>query len=148
MWYMAGRFISLMVVCGIALHYIWAILVLVNTDALNSTPLASLHNFFDHFGVEARQLALILVLSSISSSVAMWFDRAKLAPLLLLPQQILLIIAATGCFSAAWLGEYADGVPRAHAHILSDQLPMILIAAFYSIAIIFYALRADNARSP
>lgn len=144
MWHIAGRYISLMVVCGIVLHCIWVILVLANEEALNATPLASLHDFFNHFNVGPRQLALILILSSVSSSVAIWFDRAKLAPLLLLPQQILLIIAATGCFSAAWLGEYADGVPRAHVFILSDQLPMILIAVFYSIAIIFYTLRTGK----
>jgi hypothetical protein len=54
------------------------------------------------------------------------------AALLLLPQQWLLLITATGAWIAIANGAYADGVPRSSAFIAADQLPRAMFSVLHA----------------
>jgi hypothetical protein len=68
-------------------------------------------------------------MASIPAIVLKWWG-------LLVPQQFVLIISASGALHAAFVGHYADGVPRPWQFILGDQLPVILAALLYTYALL------------
>ena len=53
-----------------------------------------------------------------------------------LPQQALLSMSMLGSINAVARSTYADGVLRPQIFILSDQLPIILLAVCHTVAII------------
>ena len=115
------------------LHATWGILVLYSADSLGSTPLAILAELFPgHI-----RLGLWLLGVAVLSLWGLFTPRnRRLRTLLLLPQQFFLSMSAVGGILAATRGMYADGVVRPHLFILTDQLPIILAAVAYAIAVI------------
>ena len=59
--------------------------------------------------------------------------------LLLLPQQTILVISASGALRAAVQGHYADGVARPGAFILADQLPVVVLMLCHWWALVRHA---------
>jgi hypothetical protein len=54
----------------------------------------------------------------------------------LFPQQALLAVAAWGGLQVALNGQYADGVTRPYALILTDQLPLMALAIAHTLALL------------
>ena len=56
----------------------------------------------------------------------------------MLPQQALLVIAASGAAGAVLQGSYPDGAVRPWIFILADQVGLILLAPAYTLAVLSY----------
>jgi hypothetical protein len=78
-----------------------------------------------------------------SSLLALWYLRGGVSVVWLLPQQALLILAAANAIGAVMVEQYADGTPRASEFILTDQLPVILMAAFHLLVLFEFQWRRD-----
>lgn len=141
----ANRYVLWIVAWAVALHAAWGGLLMFSNSPLNTTPL---HTYTVLFGGSHRAIGLILLMVA-----AMAFVGLKKSGnpnnegiLWLMPQQIALLISATGALAAALVGHYADGVPRPHLFILADQLPSILGAIAHSAALFnMYLVRDDEA---
>jgi len=138
------RLPAIMVVYVSTLHGLWGILIALWPQTLKTTPLYGL-------GVAAEQLVamvfgvwiwpiwiLIFTLSAASVLAIAGTLRAPsfIGLVCMIPQQFLLLVSAWTALQAAILGAYPDGVPREWPFILADQLPIILAAPFYTLAII------------
>lgn len=115
------------------LHAIWAVLLSVSPLAAHSTPVSVVVTLLGGRWPAVAALA-------VSGLLAVLVTRARtgLAPLLLVPQQIMLLMSAAAGIYAAVMGHYADGVPRAWEFILGDQSPVILVAFLYTTALLAY----------
>ncbi len=118
------------------LHLGWGVLLCINKEAGNSTPVNIFFMFFNRptivllfFGVSI--LAFLFLRQRLGQTI-----NARHLSLLLLPQQCVLLCSAGSGLLAAILGHYADGVARPWTFILADQLPAILIAILYTTAVI------------
>jgi len=133
-----------MVVYASVLHGLWGVMIALWPGTLKTTPLYGL-------GIAAEQLVamvfgvwiwpvwvLIISLSLASVMAIIGTLRAPsfLGLVYMVPQQFLLLISAWTALQAAILGTYPDGVAREWPFILADQLPVILAAPFYTLAII------------
>src|SRR5688500_20064681 len=78
-------------------------------------------------GTTGSAIAL-LIASAIAIAALMKNPQDWTMAVALLPQQLLLYAAAWGGLQAVVDGQYADGVERAYEFILTDQLPMMLLA--------------------
>lgn len=126
-----------------ALHYTWGILLAISPSAAHSTPVSAIVTIFG--GRWAAMAALIISAAAATAvSLVRSVRRAWLLPLLLVPQQCLLIMSAGGGIYAAIVGHYADGVPRPWEFILGDQLPVALAAVLYTFALIGYQVPSER----
>ena len=116
---------------AIVLHLAWAVMLLINGDALGAT---STHYFHDwnRFAVSGFFFAV--------AGLAAWATTRKTMSmrtlLALLPQQLILMISAYCAFMAVWHSSYGDGVIRPTLFILADQLPVILTMVVHTITIV------------
>jgi hypothetical protein len=62
----------------------------------------------------------------------------------MLPQQIVLLVAALSAWQAMRLATFADGVPRHHSFLIADQSPAMLAAAFHVGALLWCYLQAQS----
>ena len=74
----------------------------------------------------------LMMIAPTLAILAFWMRRKVETLILLLPLLLLLWVSAGGSFRAIWLGQFADGVKRPHSFILADQMPVILMAIFYT----------------
>jgi hypothetical protein len=133
--YAIGRYI---INAACLLHLSWAGLLCFDIRAGNSTPVSILF----YLGVNNR-LLVILSLIMVSASAHLFLNlrlrqvyNTGTMSLLLLPQQLLLWCSAGAGIYATVIQRYADGVYRPWAHILADQLPVIITALLYTVAVI------------
>lgn len=127
-----GKYI---VLCASLLHFLWAALLLVSPDAGGATPLNIV------LRVCGGPIRTSFVLTCVALAAMVFpFSKYRVSnralALMLIPQQTILLMSAGAGIRAAVLGHYADGVARSWTFILSDQLPMILIAALYTVAVL------------
>ena len=78
---------------------------------------------------------IIVAIPAFAYPLVREFGRYGL-PLMLIPQQVLLLMSAFAGIHAAVQQHYADGVLRGWAFILGDQMAMIALAVLYTIAIV------------
>jgi len=119
---------------ALILTLLWGVVVAWEPQAMNATPINAVARFcgFSHF-----TLVWLLISSSVGAWVAMLFPVTDLRSLyLMMPHQFVLLIGAFGSVAAVLTGTYADGVSRPMGFILADQLPWILSAIAYTLAII------------
>ncbi len=120
------------------LHFLWAILIGIDSRAGNSTPLSILFILFGHN--RALIISLLLLVSAMATAFLSFRARQifniRVLTVLLLPQQVILWMSAGGGIYATLIQHYADGVPRSWVHILADQLPVILAAFLYTTALL------------
>lgn len=115
------------------LHTIWGVLIMLSADALGATPVA----LIDLLIPGPRWLLGIVYLIVAALSVGgLWSQPGKLRQLMFLPQQVFLLTAAIGSGSAVARGMYLDGTVRPPIFILSDQLPIMMLAAAYVVAVL------------
>jgi hypothetical protein len=117
------------------LHLGWAALLVFSPAAANSTPVRVIS---DICGGSLRT-AFVLAVTAVAA-VCFPFIRYTVSNiglcLMLLPQQSILLMSAGAGIRAAALGRYADGVARPWEFILSDQLPVILLALLYTAVVL------------
>ena len=120
---------------AVALHVSWAILILRTADAaIHTTPL---HALAEHFGSDGL-LATVFMAAAICTTLGAFAPQRVLGLALMLPQQTVLMLAAWGAMVAVLAGAYPDGTVRWWPFILSDQLPLILLAPSYTVGILAF----------
>jgi len=106
-----------------------------------------------HFATDVHTLYLIFpppFVPLIMFGAAVWAVVAFIMPrklqtiLCLVPQQLLLYLSAGGAFEAIWVGHYADGVQRGHAHLFADQCPIIFLALFHTWAMTLIMIYGED----
>jgi hypothetical protein len=112
---------------AVILHLVAGTLIILNADAGHSTGPDGVVRI-----VGSHEVAGVVILAS--AALAIRYLCGGVSPIWLLPQQALLILAAANAVSAVLIGHYADGEDRSPEFILTDQLPVILLAVFYLFA--------------
>ncbi len=114
---------------GVIIQFIWGSLITLSPDPLKITALGTLYRFVP------EGLNYLLVISGI---LALWslLSKNKYAFFALIPQQILLLMAAGSALNSILLSSYADGVLHPRLFIAADQSPAILIAILHIFAIL------------
>jgi hypothetical protein len=120
------------------LHLFWAVLVAIDIHAGNATSLSILFALCDN-----SRAAVIALLFSVALAALLFLDRRVRVKvgnpwmtLLLLPQQLILWLSAGAGIYAVSIQRYADGIVRSWAHISADQVPMVLTALLYTVAVL------------
>ncbi len=127
------------------LHLAWAAMISIDLAALGATPIAAL---FDVFREDRGLLVAVLLVSSASALVAILMPL-PVTVTLMLPQQGLLLMSATGAVFAICASQYADGVVRPRPFIAADQVHIVLAAFGHAVAMIaltYAALRERMAQ--
>jgi hypothetical protein len=120
------------------LHLGWAVLLCVDERAANATPLSILAVTCNHSIGEMVSVLLLVSFMGIAFlnyRLRRAITKAELV-LLLIPQQVVLLSSAGAGVYAASRQHYADGTPMSWVHILADQLPNVIMALLYSLAVI------------
>jgi hypothetical protein len=114
-----------------ALHSLWAVILLRAGDEVLATPLASLLQPGPDVAAACLAMATILAIWGLVGDGPWWS---------FVPQHALLMLSAMDSGWAILQGEYADGIARPVAFIAADQLPTILIASCYTLAVVEHVL--------
>ena len=120
-----------MVMYAVVLHLTWAVLVWLDPAAVNSTPVHSIFRFIRSETILPFVLVCAAALALIGN-----LSRNHWALLLLIPQQTILMMAASGSIDAIWTSQYADGEVRNQAFIAADQANSILAAFGHTWALV------------
>lgn len=129
--------VSVCVAC--TMHAIWSLGLVLEPTAINAT---GLHTVL----VIAREPIYASFLFAIVAFLAVLGVIARETwrrVIFMLPQQIVLWFSVVGAAHAMYLGQFADGVERGHWFLIVDQIPVILIAAGHTAALLFIAERGD-----
>jgi hypothetical protein len=113
------------------LHAVIASMLLIDPAAAQSTAPAEVVQYLGRVPAATAMFA-----ASALAVFVMLRAPGEWSLVLLMPQQILLYVAAWGGLQAVVDGQYADGVLRPYAFILTDQLPVMLLALLHTLAIL------------
>lgn len=127
-----GKYIVLL---ASLLHLAWAVLLLWSPTAGRSTPVAIIVRICGGQYRTAFVLATFAIVAMVFPFIRYRITNRMMAGLLI-PQQILLFFSAGAGVLATVRETYADGVVRGWPFILSDQLPVILTALLYTVAVL------------
>ena len=114
-------------------HIVWGLLLIPTGVALNATALSAFREHSEH------HVLIAVLLFTAAACAALGLTRPTLgwrSMLLMLPQQAILTVSAVTALLAITTGRYGDGVERPQAFIAADQLPVILLLVFYTVAVI------------
>lgn len=118
-------------ICAITM--VWAVCLL--RDPLVTT-ITGIHSLAELAGGSIT-LSLWLVLACALSVVGMsTYQRHRWCIALLLPQQIMLLIAAAGQVNSMIIGQFADGTVRTSDFLMADQCPMVVMAVCHIVAML------------
>lgn len=132
-WWSGG---FVMISYASALHLLWAfVLLFFGYAAAGSTALSGL---LLTVGGNRWVLIVALTFAAVGALLAVGRPPSMLGLSLMLPQQVLLLISTFAGLQAVFMGAYADGVVRPWPFILTDQLPIILAAPLYTVAVVLY----------
>ncbi len=123
----------------IAVHIIRGILLLMSPEPANIT---TIHTIVSMDLATVRGIG-VLYLSVACLALQGLFIPGKAAIPFLLPQGIVVSLAAAGAVKAMALGTYADGVVRSPLFIMADQVPAVIIAAMYWLLIVLLITSKD-----
>ena len=116
---------------AIALHLITGFSLLIHGGELRT---AALSPFYDYLPSQGVGVALVSI--ALLSLYAIAKLNTKMSTMFLVPQQLLILMSGVIAFNLSTQGEYADGVQRPFFFIFTDQLPVMLLAVFYTMSII------------
>lgn len=121
-----------MVTFASALHLSWAVIISGSRETIQATPLWGFAYFID----SVPALAAILATCAVSAVVGGRYVRGLWGLAMMLPQQMLLFISSASVLTAVAHSRYADGTARHVLFILADQMPILLAAPLYTVAIL------------
>lgn len=127
-----------------ALHLVQGVLLLFDPTAGNTTSAHLLLKYIPYAPLAgvvmiiAAAMALYELVSRSGTARGWYFHRTPNTRYLalLLPQQAILVMAAGSAIEAMVTSHFADGVIRSRAFIIADQSTYVLLAIFYTMAII------------
>jgi len=132
------------IVVVLAMHIAQAAILLVDTHATGGIALSTMLDTARWLRLGGAHSLGILMLGFAGCTVlalTVRLGHPLIALTLMLPQQALLTIAATGAVGAIIDSSYADGVLRSRGFILADQLPLFVILATHTVAAISLSRR-------
>lgn len=132
----AGRSFSIMILYAVTLHLAWATILQFDPSAMDATALHAL----SRWGLSPTSLSILIAACAIAALAALSTRKPTWMLFLLLPQQILLMMSASGAIEAIWVSQFADGVVRPRGFIAADQLYSVLAAVGHTTAIIRHAI--------
>jgi hypothetical protein len=109
------------------------VVIFIDPSSVQITTVSALTLFFG----SSYKIVLGLLVASVMSMVGITIDKSW-SGILLIPQQVILLLSASGALSAMFLGHFADGVERSRAFILADQCHIVLAAIFHTLALILF----------
>jgi hypothetical protein len=120
------------------LHIGWATILMIDARAANCTPVSII------FALTGNSRPVVITIFLLVAFMAGSFLDLRLRrmfnitvlSMLLIPQQVVLWCSAGAGVYAVFAQHYADGTPMSWAHILADQMAMILMALLYTVALI------------
>ncbi len=130
---------AVMIIYASVLHTSWALLGFIDISAAQSTALAGIVSVFGY-----TWAPYVLVGVGLLATNALYFRSRNFRLMLMIPQQIVMFISAYSSGLAVWFGQYADGTSRPWAFILADQLPALIAAVCYSVAIVLNCNSGGN----
>lgn len=117
----------------IGLHGLWAIAILIGSDANGTTALSGLLAVIH----DPIILSISLIAASLSAIYALTGEHDNYTRLLLLiPQQLIATVVAANAIYYMVLGHFADGVQRTSLFLVVDQSPTVIFMLIYTIAVI------------
>jgi hypothetical protein len=122
---------------------VWAAVLALEHGAAGPTPLKVLTLVCGGPLRTAILLSICAVLALVFPFVRYPISSRTLT-LMLVPQQFVLLTTAGAGLHAAAVGHYADGEPRPWAFILTDQMPIIILAALYTVTVVLVAVEAQR----
>ena len=127
----------------ITVHLIWGMSLLLPIPDPRTATMGPLLLAYGRYGAAAA-----LMLTALPSMFALLFvhNRPMLRFALAMPQQLLVIQSALGALNSIIAGTYFDGTVVTSSHIFVDQLPVLMVAMFHTLAIIITALQSDGPR--
>ena len=142
------------ILCGVALQYIWAIALAWDASVFNVTAIHVLLPHIDqpdrrdlmNFGTPVLFRWFLVAVLTFSATLAIYgFKwRRKLHTLLsFLPQQFIMLLSSGAAIHAMVVGHFADGVIRSNAFLFADQSPTIVLVIFHTWAMILICLHAE-----
>ena len=139
-WYYGSRELSYQPRISI-LWYVIAVHILRGVLLLNSPEPAHITTIHTIVSLDLASVHGIGVLYLTVASLAIQglFIKGRAAVPFLIPQGIVLLVAAYGALRAMILGTYADGVVRSPLFIMADQSPAVVIAVLYTLLLILLA---------
>lgn len=108
-----------------AKHMAWACLVLSNPASLGATPLKPL------YVVSPEYTAAMLFAASGLALAAMRRAPGGVTAAMMVPQQFLMILAASGSLTAILSAQYGDGEFRPLSFIAADQSIHVILALWH-----------------
>lgn len=115
----------------ILLHAVWGVLLFLSTDPQNITAI----NTVVRMGMVNPQSAGVLYLSVALLALMGLFVSGKTAIMYLLPQNVVLALSAFGALRAMYFEQFADGVLRSRAFLVTDQAPNVIIFLLHTVVI-------------
>lgn len=125
-----------MVFFAVVLHLVWGTCILVDAAATNATAVHAVYQYVHPPIALALTFYTVAILAAIGLAT-----KSPWIVLLLLPQQLILMMSASGAIDAMWLAQFADGVIRPRSFLIADQLYSVLLAVGHTIAISLHAKR-------
>jgi hypothetical protein len=121
---------------AITIHLVWAALLIASPDPQFTTPIHQSAVVLGRWPT-AGTFAFVALLAL----AGLWWKKCH--GWLLLPQTAILIAATSGGLYAASVGHYADGTVRSWQFILADQFPVLALAAWHLVAVLFVVAEAE-----
>lgn len=125
---------------AILLHWVWGSTLLSSAAPLNVTAISTIVQL----GLVSAQSAGIFFLAIASMALIGIFAPKKVAVLYLIPQTLVLWLAAYGAIIAMISGTFADGVVRSQAFLITDQAPAVIAAVMHTLAVVDIYLRKES----
>jgi hypothetical protein len=123
---------------AVALHTLWAFLLLGSDAPKHATAIAELAAIFP--AKSGLAIVLLSVAACAMYGIVKPAHTISSRVLLLTPQQFALGISAYGAIRAMWLSQFADGVHRPTTFLIADQSPAVLALLIHTTTIAYLAL--------
>jgi len=117
------------ILIAVAQQIIVGVCLMITPDTVMVTAVHSLYHIVVS---DPEWLGFIMIDAALLAALGFMCQRKVNTLMCLLPQQLLLYIAAGGSVNAILHGAYADGVVRSSAFLLADQVSTALIAIFHT----------------
>lgn len=126
------------ILCGIAMQYIWAIAIAASPGVMNTTIIHSLLLYMPDpaSGLVRWLLVLVLCTTATLAIAGFQFKRNINTVIAFLPQQFIMFLSAGGSIHAMATGTFADGTVRDHWFLIADQSAPLVITIFHTWAVI------------
>lgn len=139
------------ILCGIAIQYVWAIAILVEERVIDITAIRPLLPYFFQSKYPTDYPDFIqVVLSGIlaataTASVIGFFLKKKMSTLYaLMPQQFVMVVSSVGVLHSMFISQYADGTIRPRAVIVATLVPIVLLTIFHTWSMILILINAGD----